>query len=109
MTQTVLSKKPTTGNVSPLTKANTALYTVALWLLTVTTMQVQQKQDRLKHLRAGPKPEDKQNDRGAVTAEYAIVIMAAVAFAGLLVVIMRSGQVQEMLTQLVQNALNSAG
>ncbi|RRD61396.1 DUF4244 domain-containing protein [Leucobacter sp. OH1287] len=73
-------------------------------------MQVhQQKQDRLKHLRAGPNPEEKHNDRGAVTAEYAIVIMAAVAFAGLLVVIMRSGQVQEMLTQLVQNALNSAG
>nr|WP_166987612.1 DUF4244 domain-containing protein [Canibacter zhoujuaniae] len=49
------------------------------------------------------------SDRGAVTAEYAIVIMAAVAFAGLLVVIMRSGTVQEMLTNLVQQALASAG
>lgn len=49
-----------------------------------------------------------QEERGAVTAEYAILIMAAVAFAGLLVVIMRSGEVQAMLTELVQNALNSA-
>lgn len=48
------------------------------------------------------------DERGAVTAEYAILIMAAVAFAGVLVVIMRSGEVQQMLTDLVQNALNSA-
>lgn len=51
----------------------------------------------------------RHDETGAVTAEYAILIMAAVAFAGLLVVIMRSGEVQAMLTQLVQNALNSAG
>lgn len=50
-----------------------------------------------------------QDDRGAVTAEYAIVIMAAVAFAGLLVAIMRSGEVRAMLVDLVQNALGSAG
>lgn len=48
-------------------------------------------------------------DRGAVTAEYAIVIMAAVAFAGLLVAIMRSNEVRQMLVDLVQNALGSAG
>jgi hypothetical protein len=48
-------------------------------------------------------------DRGAATAEYAIVIMAAVGFAGLLVVILRSGEVQAILTDLVQRALNSAG
>jgi hypothetical protein len=46
---------------------------------------------------------------GAATAEYAIVIMAAVGFAGLLVVILRSGEVQAILTDLVQRALNSAG
>jgi Flp pilus assembly pilin Flp len=40
------------------------------------------------------------DERGAATAEYAIVIMAAVGFAGLLVVILRD---------LVQRALNSAG
>ena len=49
------------------------------------------------------------DDRGAVTAEYALVIMAAVAFAGLLIVIMRSDEVRAMLLQLVQNALGSAG
>ena len=48
-------------------------------------------------------------DTGAATAEYAIVIMAAVGFAGLLVVILRSGEVQAILTDLVQRALNSAG
>lgn len=48
-------------------------------------------------------------DRGAVTAEYALVIMAAVAFAGLLVAIMRSGEIRQMLVDLVQNALASAG
>jgi hypothetical protein len=50
-----------------------------------------------------------REDAGAATAEYAIVIMAAVGFAGLLVVILRSGEVQSILTDLVQRALNSAG
>ncbi len=48
-------------------------------------------------------------DRGAVTAEYALIIMAAVAFAGLLIVILRSDEVRQMLLTLVQNALGSAG
>lgn len=51
----------------------------------------------------------RESDRGAVTAEYALVIMAAVAFAGLLVAIMRSNEVRQMLVDLVQNALGSAG
>lgn len=46
------------------------------------------------------------SDTGAATAEYAIVIMAAVGFAGLLVVILRSGEVQAILTELVRNALS---
>ena len=50
-----------------------------------------------------------RDETGAATAEYAIVIMAAVGFAGLLVVILRSGEVQAILTELVQRALNSAG
>lgn len=49
------------------------------------------------------------NDRGAVTAEYAIIIMAGVAFAGLMVAIMRSGEIRQMLIDLVQNALGTAG
>ena len=50
-----------------------------------------------------------QNQRGATTAEYAVVIMAAVGFAGLLVVILRGNEVRGMLVDLVRNALGSAG
>ncbi|MDN3478228.1 MULTISPECIES: DUF4244 domain-containing protein [unclassified Curtobacterium] len=44
-------------------------------------------------------------DRGSATAEYAVVILAAVAFAGVLVAVMRSGEVQAILTDLVRTAL----
>lgn len=47
-----------------------------------------------------------RDDGGAVTAEYAIVIMAAVSFAGVLVTILRSGAVQGILTDLVRTALS---
>ncbi len=46
-----------------------------------------------------------KDETGAATAEYAIATMAAVGFAGLLVVIMRSDEVRGMLTELVRNAL----
>lgn len=49
------------------------------------------------------------DERGAVTAEYAIVIMAAVAFAGVLVAIIRSEQIRNMLVDLVENALGTGG
>lgn len=45
------------------------------------------------------------DESGAATAEYAIATMAAVAFAGLLVVIMRSDEVRAILTDLVRRAL----
>lgn len=45
------------------------------------------------------------DETGAATAEYAITTMAAVAFAGLLVVIMRSDEVRGILTDLVRRAL----
>lgn len=45
------------------------------------------------------------DDAGAATAEYAITTMAAVAFAGLLVAIMRSDEVRGILTGLVRRAL----
>lgn len=48
------------------------------------------------------------DDAGAATAEYAIATMAAVAFAGLLVVIMRSDEVRSILTDLVRRALTVA-
>ena len=47
-----------------------------------------------------------RDERGAATAEYAIVIMAAVGFAGLLVVIMRSDEVRGVLSDLVRSALS---
>ena len=46
---------------------------------------------------------------GAATAEYAIATMAAVGFAGLLVVIMRSDEVRQILTDLVRSALTFTG
>jgi len=48
-------------------------------------------------------------DRGSATAEYAIATLAAVGFAGLLVVILRSDAVREMLTNLIQHALSFSG
>ena len=52
---------------------------------------------------------DLRGDEGAATAEYAITIMAAVGFAGLLVVILRSEEVRGILTDLVRSALSIAG
>ncbi len=50
-----------------------------------------------------------RREEGAATAEYAIATMAAVGFAGLLVVIMRSDEVRGILTELVRNALTFSG
>jgi len=46
-----------------------------------------------------------KSEEGAATAEYAIATMAAVGFAGLLVVIMRSDEVKSILFDLVRSAL----
>jgi Flp pilus assembly pilin Flp len=51
----------------------------------------------------------RDDERGAATAEYAIATMAAVGFAGLLVVIMRSDEIRGILTDLVRNALTFVG
>ena len=45
------------------------------------------------------------DETGAATAESAIATMAAVGFAGLLVVIMRSDEVRTILFDLVKSAL----
>jgi hypothetical protein len=50
-----------------------------------------------------------RSDEGTATAEYAIATMAAVGFAGLLVVIMRSDEVRGILLDLVHRALTFAG
>lgn len=46
-----------------------------------------------------------RNERGSATAEYAIATMAAVGFAGLLVVILRGDEVKGILTDMVRRAL----
>ncbi|MEY4451921.1 MAG: hypothetical protein RLZZ380_1042 [Actinomycetota bacterium] len=46
-----------------------------------------------------------RSEQGSATAEYAIATMAAVGFAGLLVVIMRSDEVRKILYDLVMKAL----
>lgn len=46
-----------------------------------------------------------RDEGGAETAEYAIATIAAVAFAGLLVAIMRSDEVRSLLEEIVRRAL----
>ncbi|WP_241982904.1 DUF4244 domain-containing protein [Cryobacterium sp. TMT1-2-1] len=47
-----------------------------------------------------------REDAGAATAEYLVATMAAVGFAGLLIVILRGNEVRGILTELVRNALS---
>jgi len=49
------------------------------------------------------------DDAGATTAEYAIITLAAVGFAGLLLTILRSPEVRQMLLDLVKSALTVTG
>ena len=60
------------------------------------------KMPRLKAVRALRRLRE---DEGAATAEYAVATMAAVGFAGLLIVILRGDEVRGILTDLVRNAL----
>ncbi|AXR74896.1 MULTISPECIES: DUF4244 domain-containing protein [Auritidibacter] len=48
---------------------------------------------------------DLSDESGAQTAEYGIVMLAAVGFAGLLAVILSGGAVQDLLNGLVEQAL----
>ena len=48
-------------------------------------------------------------DEGASTAEYGIVMLAAVGFAGLLVAILKSDEIRGMLVDMVKNALATGG
>ncbi|NQX27266.1 DUF4244 domain-containing protein [Microbacteriaceae bacterium VKM Ac-2854] len=49
------------------------------------------------------------DDTGSATAEYAIATMAAVGFAGLLVIILKGDEVKTILTDLVTRALSYDG
>lgn len=48
----------------------------------------------------------KQLDEGAVTAEYAVVLIAATAFATVLIAIAKSDAVQTAISELVKRALH---
>jgi Flp pilus assembly pilin Flp len=49
------------------------------------------------------------DEEGASTAEYAIITLAAVGFAGLLLTILRSPEVRQMLMDLIKSALTVNG
>jgi Flp pilus assembly pilin Flp len=49
------------------------------------------------------------DETGASTAEYAILTLAAVGFAGLLLTVLRSPEVRQMLLDLVKSALTVTG
>jgi len=50
-----------------------------------------------------------RREEGSATAEYAIATMAAVGFAGLLVVILRGDEMRGILTELMRHALSFSG
>ncbi|GIH22505.1 hypothetical protein Aph01nite_08150 [Acrocarpospora phusangensis] len=50
-----------------------------------------------------------RREAGMSTAEYAVGTIAACGFAALLFKVVTSGEVQEMLSALIQKALNLAG
>ena len=50
---------------------------------------------------------DDDGEAGMATAEYAIGTLAAAAFAGLLLAIMRSGSLQSVLQGLIESALSA--
>ena len=45
-------------------------------------------------------------EKGAATAEYAVVLVAATGFAALLVTILKSGTIKNLLTDIIKQALN---
>ena len=67
---------------------------------------------RLAPLRGEPRlapdgTKDDDGEAGMATAEYAIGTLAAAAFAGLLLAIMRSGSLQSVLQGLIESALSA--
>lgn len=66
-----------------------------------------QGQQRHGSARSGAAGARQRGDVGMATAEYAVGTLAAVGFAGLLFAVLRSGEVQELLLELVRRALGS--
>jgi len=51
-------------------------------------------------------PGGQERESGLATAEYAIATVAAAGFAGLLIVVLKSGEVRELLLGIVRSALS---
>ncbi|WEV72694.1 DUF4244 domain-containing protein [Bifidobacterium sp. ESL0790] len=49
-----------------------------------------------------------RDDEGAVTAEYAVVLVAATAFAAVLIALLKSGEVKTLLLNIIKKALKVA-
>ncbi|MFI7496169.1 DUF4244 domain-containing protein [Kocuria sp. M4R2S49] len=56
---------------------------------------------------APPRPLARSGDAdlGATTVEYAMVVLAAAAFGGVMAAVLSSGQVRELLTAIIEKAL----
>lgn len=59
-------------------------------------------------LRVRRAAEAARDESGAATAEYAMVVLAAVGLGGLLALILKSDEVRSMLTELISRALTAA-
>ena len=65
--------------------------------------RVERARDRIAGVAEEP---GRSAETGMATAEYAIATVAAAGFAGLLVVILRSGDVRELLLGIIRGALS---
>ena len=75
------------------------VYDLARRLHLMALVLIRRGAARLKVLTSRP-------ESGAATAEYAVVLIAATAFAGLLLVILKSDTVRSLLSALVKQALS---
>ncbi|WP_454296283.1 DUF4244 domain-containing protein [Salana multivorans] len=91
------------GETGPPTASADRGRLVAVWLLAQVSMlmlgMTAGLRSRWSRLR-------ENGEAGMATAEYAIVTLAAVAFAGLLLAILRGGEVREMLLGIIRDALS---
>ncbi|WP_291526959.1 DUF4244 domain-containing protein [Bifidobacterium sp. UBA744] len=46
-------------------------------------------------------------ERGAATVEYALIVVAAAAFAGILIAVIKSGFVKTLITNIIKTALGT--
>ena len=78
----------------------------------MSKLQAESITDRMRRamclLDARAKLVAREPEAGLATAEYAVVMIAATGFAGLLVAILKSSAVRTMLTNLVKTALSVA-